>query len=156
MASAQISGQYIVTIQNPAGKEIQVLSGSNALLGPGGSPDGAIANTPEKWTYFPLSADVAGPGYRINFYVIPGAGATLDASDAAIVFPVQVNGAQQTLGNSAAAGGLANENFEVNIAPTDAAIIANRPNLVYSVIAKNGTYFRTGGDKGFLTWENNA
>lgn len=48
MASIQVKGIYKLFAQRPDGLRIPLLQGREALLGPGGSPDGAIANTPEK------------------------------------------------------------------------------------------------------------
>jgi len=133
-----------------------VYSGAAYSSGPGGSSDGTIANTPEKWNSMNISNDVSGPGYSIEFDINVGTGATSDASDAVWVIPIQVNGQAQTIGNDQAAGGLGNDNFVVDLANADRAYVANVETPVARYRAKEGVHFRVGGGRFFLTHENNA
>jgi hypothetical protein len=155
MVSAQLAGVYRVYVENPSGARQLIKSAPNYWWGPGGSSDGTIANTPEKWNYLPLSGVRCGPGYKI-VVTYEGAAGTTDASDAVWIVPVSVNGSQQTVGNSAAAGGLGNNNFTVDLTFGDIAIVANVETPLSVMRAKEGVYFSVGGDRVWLTVENNA
>lgn len=156
MASAQINGTYKVYIESPKGT--RKLCGSNLAYwwGPGGSSDGTIANTPEKWNFLEPSAHVGGPGYKIVVTLTAGGAATADASDGAMVLPVIVNGQKDSVGNSAHASGIGNDNFSVTLASADKAYVASveTPVLIYT--AKEGVNFRIGGGRVFLSVEDNS
>ena len=155
MVSAQIPGVYRVYIENPSGARKLIKSASAFWWGPGGSSEGVIANTPEKWNILPRSSVVGGPGYKI-IVTIEGSAATSDASDGVMNLPVVVNGQLQTIGNSAAAGGIGNNNFSVTLAAADIAYVAanETPYLIYT--AKEGVNFSIGGDRVWLSIEDNA
>jgi len=155
MASAQMSGVYRIYVENPSGQRKLIKSAPNYWWGPGGSPDGAIANTPEKWNYLPLSPIVCGPGYKI-VVTYEGATGTTDASDAVWIIPVNVNGTQQSVGNSASAGGLGNDNFTVDLTFGDITIPANIETPLSVIRAKEGVYFQVGGDRVWLTVEDDT
>lgn len=155
MASAQIPGNYAIYIEAPSGARRLVMSASNAYWGQGGSSDGTIANTSEKWNTLPLSADAGAGGYKIVVMATTGA-ATCDASDAVWVIPIMVNGTMQTIGNAAAAGGLGNDNFTSDLTFGDIVMGASVPTTVAVYRAKENTNFRVGGGRVFLTLENNA
>lgn len=155
MASAQLAGTYRIYVENPSGRRELVASAPGYYFAPGGSPDGVIANTPEKWNHLPLSPITCGSGYKIVF-TYEGAAGTTDASDAVWVIPVNVNGTQQTVGNSAAAGGLGNSNFTVDLTFGDIAIVANVETPLCVLRAKEGVRFNVGGGKIWFTVENNA
>lgn len=156
MVSAQINGSYAVYLVNPSGARRLVQSSAAYWWGPGGSSEGAIANTPEKWNILPLSADTGGPGYSIEVTLTAGAAATTDASDSAMVIPVVVNGNSQTIGNSVHAAGLGNANFTVDLAATDMAFVAGVETPYLRYRAKEGVYFKVGGGRTFVSIENNA
>lgn len=156
MASAQIPGTYNIYIVAPSKARRLVYSGGAYASGPGGSSDGVVANTPEKWNTLPLSADMGGPGYSIEFTLVVGTGATSDASDAVWSIPIQVNGQAQMIGNDQAAGGLSNDNFTADLANADRAYVASVETPVARYRAKEGVHFRVGGGRFFLTHENNA
>lgn len=155
MASAQEPGNLRIVVANPSGKEEQVASNAIYWFGPGGSADGVIQNTPEKWNHLPLSSVVGGPGYKIRIYATTGAD-TLDASDSACVLPVNVNGNQDSIGNSAHVGGLGTANFTVTKAWADLVMVADDERLLYEVTAKEGVYFRVGGGKVFISVEDDT
>jgi hypothetical protein len=155
MVSAQLKGVYAIYIQAPSGAKRLVKSADAYWWAPGGSSEGVIANTPEKWNYLPASADKGAPGYSIVI-TYNGAAGTSDASDAPWVIPVEVNGSAQTIGNDQAAGGLGNNNFVVDMANADRAYVASVETPVAIYRAKEGVYFRVGGDRVFMSQENNA
>ena len=156
MVSAQVNGTYKVYIESPSGARRLQKSAVAYWWSPGGSSEGVIANTPEKWNFLQLCPDVGGPGYKLIITLTAGANATIDASDGAMALPVVVNGSPQMLGNSAHASGLGNDNFAVALAAADIAYVAGveAPYLIYR--ANEGTIFQLGGDRVSLSIENNA
>lgn len=155
MASAQIPGKYAVYIENPAGTRKLIMANGSYWWGPGGSSDGTVANTPEKWNYLGPSPVTGGPGYKIVVTYCGGA-ATSDASDGFWSVPVIVNGQQQVFGNSAHATGLMNDNFIVDLAAADVAYVASTETPVAIFRAKEGVRFSVGGGRVFMSIENNA
>jgi len=156
MASAQINGSYAIYIENPAGQRKLVKKTAAYWWAPGGSVDGVIQNTPEKWNVLAPSADKGAGGYKIVVTLTAGANSTSDASDGAWVIPVIVNGTAQSVGNAAHASGLGNDNFTVTLTPGDYAYVANVETPVAIYTAKENVTFRVGGDRVFLSIENNA
>jgi hypothetical protein len=156
MVSAQINGTYRLYIENPQGRREPAGSGLAYWWGPGGSSEGVIANTPEKWNFLPLSKHTGGPGYKILLTLTAGANATADASDGVMVLPVLINGTQAQLGNSAHATGIGTDEFTVTRAAADIAYVAQveTPVLIYT--AKEGVNFKIGGGTTFISIENNA
>jgi hypothetical protein len=116
MASVQQAGNYRIYLESPRGNRKLVGSGDSYWWGPGGSPDGIPANTPDTWNFLPLSGDAGGPGYKIVVTLTPGAVGSLDASDCNMMLPVQVGGNMQNLGNSAHTQGIGNDNFTATLA----------------------------------------
>lgn len=156
MASAQIAGNYAIYIENPSGARRLVQRANAYWWGPGGSADGAVGNTPEKWNVLPPSADVGGPGYKIVVTLTAGSAATSDASDGAWIVPVIVNGTLQTFGNDDHASGVGNDNFTVTLSPGDNAYLAGVETPIQILTAKEGVNFRVGGGRVFMSIENNA
>lgn len=156
MVSAQIPGTLNIYLRNPAGQERLQYSATQYWFGPGGSSEGtAPANTPEKWNFLPPSSDDFGPGYVIVLKVVVGSG-TMDASDSVMQLPLIVNGVPQYVGNSANAAGLGNGNFTVELTWADTALVAAVETPIYSLRAKEGVKGRLGGNKVFISNENNA
>lgn len=156
MVSAQVAGAYKIYIVKPDGSRRQVASASNYWFGPGGSSEGVIANTPEKWNFLPLSQWVGGAGYKLLITLTAGAAKTVDASDGAMQLPIVVNGQPTIIGNSAHASGIMNDNFTVTQAAADTAYVAGSetPYLIYT--ANPGVSFQVGGGRVFLSIEDNA
>lgn len=148
MTSAQEPGSLEVGIRAADGKYFLVKKASVAWWSPGGSPDGTFANTPEKWNYLPPSAVGGKPGSSIEFRYTAAGSDGIDASDCAFQLPVIVNGQLETVGNSANASGLGSNNFTVDLTFADiAATVAAQEVLVYKIRAKEGVYFKVGGDR---------
>jgi hypothetical protein len=156
MASAQVAGLYSIYIESPTGERRQIRQAANAWWAPGGSPNGAIANTPEKWNTLYLSPVVGGSGYKIVVTLTAGAAVTLDASDGAWVIPIVVNGAPQTIGNAAHASGRGNDNFSTTLTPADTAYVAGVETPVAIYTANQGVSFQIGGDGVFMSIEDNT
>ena len=155
MASAQLAGRYNIYIENPGGKRVLVYSASSYWWGPGGSSDGTIANTPEKWNYLPL-CPVKGYGGCKIILTYYGAAGTTDASDGAMQIPVVIDGVPAILGNSAHATGIMSDKFDVTLAAADEAYLANRETNYLVYTAKAGVKFQVGGNRVFVSIENNA
>lgn len=161
MVSAQVGGQLNLYIESASGTRILKASHPIYWYGPGGSSDGVIANTPEKWNTILASGQGGRPGSKIVVEFIPGANATLDISDAVWILPVVVNNQEQAVGNSAAAGGIGNSNFTNTYTIGDVAVVANVPTTLAIYTAKEGVYFNIGGvsatgARTFMSVENNA
>lgn len=156
MASAQVAGLLKIYHQRPDGSRKLAHSGNIYYFGPGGSSDGAVGNTPEKWNFLSPSGVKSGSGYSVVVTFTAGAAATLDISDAAWILPVIVNGNKQTLGNPSHASGLGNDNFVNDFTIGDSALVASVETVISVLRAKEGVNFQTGGDRVFMSIENNA
>lgn len=156
MASAQVAGAYRIYIIKPDGSRKQVAVGSNYFFSPGGSADGAVANTPEKWNYLPDNGVRGGSGYLLQITLQSGAAKTIDASDCFMNIPIVVNGAKEILGNSAHATGIMNNNFSVVTAAADIAYVAGVETPVLTYRANEGVVFGVGGDRVNLSIEDNT
>ena len=120
-----------------------------------------IANTPEKWNSLFAQGVGGQPGSKIIFEFIAGTSATLDISDAVWILPVVVNGQEQSVGNSAAAGGIGNSYFTNTYTIGDVAIVASVPTVLAIYTAKESVHFNIGGltaagSRLFVSLENNS
>jgi len=157
MVSAQIAGTYTIEVRNPRGDVRLVKSATATYWSPGGSSEGVPASlTPDLWNFLAPSAIVGGPGYQIIVSITAGAAATMDASDGFWQVPIIVNGNNEFFGNDDAAAGVGNDNFVVDKSPGDDALVANVKTPVQVLRAKEGVFFRIGGDKVNMSIENNA
>lgn len=161
MASGRAPGIYSLYIENPSGARRLVKSANAAYWNVAnlGSSDGTISTsaTPEKWNVLPLSQDAGASGYKIVLTYKASSATTLDISDCVGIVPVMVNGSMQTIGiNGGGGGGLGNDNFTSVLAGSDSAFVANVETPVFIVAAKENVNFRVGGDKVFLSLEDNA
>jgi len=155
MVSAQLTGTYRLYIENTQGVRRLVAANGSYWWSPGGSSEGAVANTPEKWNYLPLSRDVGKGGYKIVI-TYQGAAGTTDASDGFWSVPIVCNGNAESFGNIAHANGLMTNNFTAEVTPGDIAIVANLETPIQSIRAKEGIVFQVGGGRVNLSIENNA
>lgn len=93
MASAALAGSVLkIYAVSPEGHRFLVAQGVTEYWGPGGSPDGVIANTPEKWAFIPLSSMTLTTGWKIIPTVIIATADGMDASDGAWQVPVVIRG----------------------------------------------------------------
>jgi hypothetical protein len=152
MASAQVTGVYIIKIRSPSGNEVEVMRSRSEYIGNGGSSDGAIANSPEKWAVAPLVRSPIGTfqgGDQLILSIIPDAGATLDISDARFIIPITLeNGTVTHLGN--------NTTDMNSYLVGDTAIVAGQETMIAAHTAPTGRKWYFGGDKIFVSIENNA
>jgi len=161
MVSATVPGIYSIYIENPSGARRLVKSANAAYWNVAnlGSSEGTISTTatPEKWNFLPLSRDTGVGGYKIVLTYTASTAKTMDASDSVGIIPVIVNGAAQTIGlNGGGGGGLGNDNFSSVLAAADVAYVANVETPVAIIRANEGVQFKVGGDKVFLSFEDNA
>ena len=117
-------------------------------------------HTPEKWNFLPLCPIRGQGGYKIvlTYY---GAAGTSDASDGAMqseraYLPVVINGTPAIIGNSTHATGIMSDKFDVTLAAADVAYVASRETDVIVYTAKAGVTFQVGGNRVFLSIENNS
>ncbi len=95
MASAVVVGGALFKIYavNPMGSRNLVAQGETTYWGAGKSPDGVIANSPEKWAYIPLSPLVLTGGWKVLPTVTIHVTADgMDVSDGAWQIPVTIKG----------------------------------------------------------------
>lgn len=161
MASGRLEGIYRLYIENPSGAR-RLVKGADALwwnCSGLGSADGTISTTatPEKWNFLPLSKDAGTSGYSIVLTAELTVSDGSDISDSVGVIPVSVNGVQQSIG-IAGGNGLGNSNFIADISGVDlaAATPTGVELTVFKVRAKEGVNFRVGGDKVFLSLEDDT
>lgn len=156
MVSAQIPGVVRIYGKGTDGRTILLSSASVYWFGPGGSSDATIANTPEKWNFLPLSPVTCGPGTSLVVTFQPGGAATTDASDGTWQLPVRVNGIDTVVGNAANATGTMTDAFTTDLTPGDDALVANIERPIQILRAKEGIKWQLGGNRVFVSIENNA
>ena len=159
MASLRAKGTYALWIVAPSGARKLVKEADAAYWNCSGlgSADGTISTsaTPEKLNFLPLSADRGAGGYFIECVYTAAATTTLDASDCVGIIPVLVNGQAQTIGLNGG-NGIGNTNFTSEIALADSAYVASQPTVAWRIRAKEGVVFHVGGDKVFMSLEDNT
>lgn len=150
MASAQIPGTLTIYVENTACVRKIVAQGSIYKFGPGGSSVGVIANTPEKWTFVPVQAGGWNlGGYRLVIAFKPIGAATLDISDAVWQIPIIIQGAGlTTLSNSST-------DFATYLIG-DSALVAGQESVLAIHTAPEGRVWKFGGDRIFMSVEDNA
>jgi hypothetical protein len=93
MVSAQIAGQLRFYRTTPTNSKVFLFGNTTSSLGPSGSSEGAVASTPEKWTFIPVqSADhkVLRVNDKLTLTFEANASATTDASDSEFVIPISL------------------------------------------------------------------
>lgn len=161
MASGRLEGIYRLYIENPAGARRLVKSADHTWWNVSGlgSPDAVMSTTatPEKWNFLGLSADAGAGGYSIVLTAELTVSDGSDISDSVGIIPVMVNGTMQSIG-IAGGNGLGNSNFTADVSGVD--LSASTPTgvelTVFKVRAKEGVVFRVGGDKVFLSLEDDT
>lgn len=102
MVSAQIKGIIRFYRKTPEGNRVLLYEADVQMLGSGGSSDGLIANSQEKWPYLPAqrrSDKVMQPNDHLLVTFEPWTAQTTDASDGGVVLPLTLNGGtSMTLG----------------------------------------------------------
>jgi hypothetical protein len=152
MVSAQSPGNYKIYVTSPAGVRKLVAQMGSSTFGPGGSVDGVIANTPEKWSYLPLSPFRLAGGYKVEF-VYQGAANAIDVSDSAISIPCIINGNADTIGNSAHATGIITAAFTTEMTAADVTPVVNVETVMQVLRLKEGQTCQIGGGRCFMSWE---
>ena len=162
MASARAPGVYALYIESPAGTRKLVKSAGapwwNCVNL--GSSEGVVSTsaTIDKWAYLPLSQDVGTSGYKIVLTYTASTATTLGTiTKSCGIIPVVVNGQPQTIGiPSGGIGGLGNAGFTAILAASASAFVANVETPVFVIAAKENIRFQVGGDKVFLSLEDNG
>lgn len=150
MVSAQIPGTLTLYIENTAGVRKVVAQGHIYKFGPGGSSVGVIANTPEKWSFAPMQPGNWNlGGYKLVVAFKPIGAATLDISDAVWQIPIYIqNQGITTLNNSST-------DFATYLIG-DSALVAGQESILAIHTAPEGRIWKFGGDRIFMSVEDNA
>jgi len=104
MTSNQVKGKLkFYRRVGGSGALIPIFENNIAALAPSGSVDGAIASTPESWTFIPLANSPA-KNLRVNDHLVVSmtlsTAATTDASDGKVILPITyAEGTGGTLGD---------------------------------------------------------
>jgi hypothetical protein len=154
MVSAQIKGVVRFYRKTPEGNRVLLFEGDIQQLGPGGSSDGAIANTPEKWVYIPAQrrADkVMNPNDHLVVTFEAAAAATSDASDGAVVLPLTLNG-----GSPLQLGKFDASNYWDVKQFGDVALLANYETVLAERTVREVCVLGNDTQRAFISIENNA
>lgn len=154
MASAQIKGIVKFYRITPQGDKILLFEGDDQQLGPGGSSDGAIANTPEKWVFIPAQTGankMMMPNDHLQVTFTAYAAATCDASDGAIVLPLTLNG-----GTPKQLGKFDDSTYWDVKQLADIAFVANTETVVCERTVREVCVLGNNVQRAFVTIENNA
>jgi len=161
MASGRFEGIYRLYIENPQGARRLVKAADATWWNCVnlGSPDAVISTsaTPEKWNFLNPSSDRGVGGYSIVLTVEPLIADGLDISDSVGIIPVIVNGNIQTIGIPGG-NGLGNTNFTADVTGVDlpAASPVALEQTIFKARAKDGVTFQIGGDRVFLSLEDDT
>jgi len=147
MASLQEPGVLSIYIVAPSGARRLVKAANSAWWSPGGTADGVVANTPEKWNFLPLSPHRGSGGYALVFEFTAAGADGIDASDCAFQLPVMVNGNLVQIGNTAHTASSQTDNFTVDFTFADYTTVAGQTAMIYKLRAKEGVIFQVGGDR---------
>lgn len=104
MVSAQVKGKIkFYRRVGGSGAMLPLFENNIAAVGPSGSSEGAIASTPDMWTFIPLQ-NTAAKNLRVNDHLVVtttlSTAATTDASDGKVILPITYSdGTGGTLGD---------------------------------------------------------
>lgn len=157
MVSAQISGVLNFYRVDSNNNRTFIFGGDIAGLGPSGSSQGAIASTPEKWTFIPLqnSADKV---LRVNekllvtFTPVAAATTAATASYSRAVIPITYqNGSSTTLSNFSNS-----VDWDVTQLPASLALVAGYETIIAIKTARQAFALGSNVQKVFASIENNS
>ena len=153
MASAREEGTYRIYVRAPSGAMTKVWDTRSEYVGHGGAPDGAIANSPEKWPVAGVKGGPDGkpfgPGFEMLFAIVADGADTLDATDCRLVVPITLeNGTGITISQS-------DEYMNAkNLA--DVALVAGVETIVCAHRAPEGRVWYFGGGPIFMSFEDDT
>jgi hypothetical protein len=154
MASAQIGGIVKFYKITPQGDKVLLYANSTRAIGTGGSSDGIIAQTQEKWSYIPVQNEVKKimkPNDHLQLTFIAEANATTDASDGAVVLPMTlVGGSPLILGKLDSA-----VDWDVKVLG-DVALLAGYETILAERTIREECAFGSNTTRAFLSIENNS
>jgi len=152
MVSAQINGRYLIYIENTSGMRMKVMDVRAGLVGPGGSSEGVIANTPEKWSFVPLQGgNLNMGGYKLIIAVIADAAATTSATAVKHAWQIPITIAGQGLTYL----GPNTTDFNTYL-PVSSGLIAGQEQVIGIHTAPEGRKWKFGGGKIWMSVESNA
>lgn len=156
MVSAQVPGEYTIEVVTPKGNTIEVLRSRSESVGNGGSSEGTIANSREKWMRVgAVGAPDGKPFYagcEIILSLVSDGAVTLDISDARFVIPVMnaASGKVKELPNQAAGTDWCLKRIG------DSAIVADIKTEIIRFRIPEGSLYFFGGGAIFVSIEDNA
>ena len=147
MVSAQIPGKIRLYAMTAGGQDVPLGEHNIKAIGNGGSSEGAIANSIEKWSRLGVSPLLkATTRLKVTFEAV--AGATTDQSDGVWIIPFMLaNGVTSQLE--------ANSTDFSHTLYGDEALVAGRETVI-AVSKQMDMEWRVGGGPVFLSVENNA
>lgn len=154
MVSAQIAGQLRFYRKTPTGSLVFLYGNAVAALGPSGSSDGAIASTPEKWSFIPQQSaehKVCRVNDKLTLTFEANGAATTDASDSEFVIPVTLqDGSTVTL-----AGPDSTVDWDAKVLG-DIAFVAGTETVICEKTVRQPFALGSNTAKAFASIENNA
>lgn len=154
MVSAQLKGVLRFYRVTPMGNKVFLFGSDIQALGTGGSSEGAIANSYEKWSMIPTqdrSDKVMQPNDKLEVSFEAAAAGTSDASDGAVVLPLTLNG-----GSPLVLGKLDNATFWDVKQFGDVALLANQEIALAVRTVREVCVLGSNSQKAFVSVENNA
>jgi len=150
MVSAQLVGEYIIRIVSASGQFTDEIRLHSTNIGNGGSSEGSIVNSREKWASIALHAKKFGAGGKIQI-LYNGAAGTTDASDCVFQLPFYNWTTRQveTFGDP-------DNSAYWDTVLGDVALLATRETLLCEHVIQQGQVYSIGGDVAFMSVENNA
>lgn len=154
MVSVQIKGIMRFYRVTPAGSKVLLYASDVQAIGTGGSSEGAIAQTYEKWAVLPAQtrADkVLMPNDKLEVTFEAAAAATSDASDGAVVLPLTLEG-----GSNDVLGKFDSTTFWDVKQFGDVALLANQEITIAVKTIRQKCVLGSNVQRTFVSVENNA
>lgn len=155
MVSAQVKGKLkFYRRTGGTGSMVPLFENNIAALGPSGSSDGAIASTPDMWTFIPLQ-NTTEKVLRVNDHLVVtltlSTAATTDASDGKVILPITYqDGTGGTLGDF-------DNTIDWDVQQLgDAAYLANVETIIAAKKVMREMAIGSNTQKCFISVENNA
>jgi hypothetical protein len=161
MVSGRAPGVYSLYMISPSGETKPIKQADAAWWNCSnlGSSEGVISTsaTPEKLNFLPPSSWTGAGGYSLELRYTASANTTLGTiTKSKMMLPVICNGQLQVIGLASSAAVLGNNNFTIDTAAAAIAYVASTEAVVFRIRAKEGVVWKVGGDKVFLSLEDNA
>lgn len=149
MASDQLTGAEIrIYAVSPAGNKVRLFQGVNEQTGPSGSPDGAQAVVKDnELPFMPLNPFTMKGGDKLIIFGVMKAADGADASDSVFNIPIRRNGQAEYLTR-------VDIGYTTDLPAASVANVEHQLGAGYTV--PEGDMIQLGGNKYFLSWEDDA